>query len=96
MIAADFQPRYNLRSKNKPVSAEQPKIILPKGQSQDPPLGETLLPNNKIKIMKNQESKMKKADTQTKEIKPIDKDTSLTKNTSNKTIQTNKLEERNS
>jgi hypothetical protein len=30
IIAADFQPRYNLRSKNKPISTEQPKIILPR------------------------------------------------------------------
>jgi hypothetical protein len=96
MIAADFQPRYNLRSKNKPISTEQPKIILPRGQSQEPPLEETLLPNNKVKIIKNQESKMKKAETQTKEAKPIDKATSSTKNTSDKAIQTNKLEEKNS
>jgi ribonuclease HI len=95
MIAADFQPRYNLRSKNKPVSAEQPKIILPKGQSQDPPLGETLLPSNKVKIMKNQESKMKKSETQTKGVRPTDEATSSTKNDSDKVIQTKKLEEKN-
>jgi hypothetical protein len=95
MIAADFQPRYNLRSKNKPISTEQPKIILPRGQYQEPPLEETLLPSNKVKIIKNQESKVKKAETQTKEAKPIDKATSSTKNTSDKAIQTNKLEEKN-
>jgi hypothetical protein len=39
---------------------------------------------------------MKKVETQTKEAKPIDKATSLTKNTSDKAIQTNKLEEKNS
>jgi hypothetical protein len=96
MIAADFQPRYNLRSKNKPVSTEQPKIILPRGQSHEPPLEETLLTSNKVKIMKNQDSKMKKAETQTKEVKPIDKATYSTKDTSDKVIQTNKLEEKNS
>ena len=95
MIAADFQPRYNLRSRNKPVSTEQPKIIFQKSKYQEPPLEETALPGNKVKIMKNQESKMKKAETQTKEVRPTDKATSSTKNASDKVIQTNKLEEKN-
>jgi hypothetical protein len=50
MIAADFQPKYNLRSKNKTTSTDQPKRILQKGQPHEPPLEETLLPRNKVKI----------------------------------------------
>jgi hypothetical protein len=86
MIATDFQPRYNLRSKNKPTSTDQPKKILPRGQSHEPPLEKALIPNNKVKIAKIQESEVKKAETQTKEIEPIDKVTSATKVTSDKAI----------
>jgi len=69
MIAVDFQPRYNMRSKNKPTSTDQPKKILPRGQSHEPPLEETLLPlpNDKDKVAKNQQSQVRKAETQTKE-----------------------------
>ena len=47
-MIAEFQPRYNLRSKNKPTSTIQPKKILQRGQAYEPPLDETPLPNNKI------------------------------------------------
>jgi hypothetical protein len=94
MIAADFQPRYNLRSKNKPTSTNQPKKILPRDQSHEPPLKEALLPSNKVKITKTQEAEVKKYETQTKEIGPIDKVTSATKVMSDKAIQTNKSEEK--
>jgi hypothetical protein len=94
MIAADFQPRYNLRSKNKPTSTNQPKKILPRDQSHEPPLKETLLPSNKVKITKTQEAEVKKDETQTKETGTIDKVTSATKVTSDKAIQTNKSEEK--
>jgi hypothetical protein len=94
MIAADFQPRYNLRSKNKPTSTNQPKKILPRDQSHEPPLEETLLPSDKVKIAKTHESEVKKAETQTKETSPIDKVTSATKVTSDKAIQTNRSEEK--
>jgi ribonuclease HI len=96
MIAADFQPKYNLRSKNKPTSTDQPKRILQRGQSHEPPLEETLLPSNKVKVAKTQESEVKKAETQTKETGPIDKVTSSTKITSDKAIQTNKSEGKSS
>jgi hypothetical protein len=94
MIAADFQPRYNLRSKNKPTSTNQPKKILPRDQSHEPPLKEALLPSNKVKITKIQEAEVKKVETQTKETGSIDKVTSATKVTSDKEIQTNKSEEK--
>jgi hypothetical protein len=96
MIAADFQPKYNLRSKNKPTSTDQPKRILQRGQSHEPPLEETLLPRNKVKVAKTQESEVKKAETQTKETEPVDKVTSSTKITSDKEIQTNKSERKSS
>jgi hypothetical protein len=96
MIAAEFQPKYNLRSKNKPTSTDQPKRILQRGQAHEPLLEETLLPSNKIKVEKTQESKVKKVETQTKETGPVDKVTSLTKITSNKEIQTSKAERKNS
>jgi hypothetical protein len=79
MIAADFQPRYNLRSKNKPTSTSQPKKILPRDPSHEPPLEEALLPSNKVKITQTRESEVRKAETQTKETEPIDKVTSETK-----------------
>jgi ribonuclease HI len=93
MIAADFQPRYNLRPKNKPTSTEQPKKILPRDQSHEPPFEETLLPvpKDKDKVTKTQPSQVKKAETQTKEIEPRNKVTTSTKITSDKAIQTNKL-----
>jgi hypothetical protein len=96
MIAADFQPRYNLRSKNKPTATDQPKKIIPRGQSQEPPLENTLLPSNNVKMTKTQESGVKKAETQTKETGPIDKVTSATKVASDKVIQTNRSEEKSS
>jgi hypothetical protein len=96
MIAADFQPKYNMRSKNKPTSTDQPKRILQRGQPHELPLEETLLPKNKVKVAKTQESKVKKVETQTKETGPIDKVTSSTKITSDKGIQTNKSEKKGS
>jgi hypothetical protein len=96
MIAADFQPKYNLRSKNKPTSTDQPKRILQRGQSQEPHVEETLLPRNKVKIAKTQESEVKKVETQTKETEPVDKVTSSTKIMSDKEIHTNKLERKSS
>jgi hypothetical protein len=95
MIMAEFQPKYNLRSKNKTTSTDQPKRILKRGQAHEPPLEETLLPSNKTKVANTQESEVKKIETQTKETKPVDKVTSLTKITSDKAIQTSKTERKN-
>ena len=67
MKADDFQPKYNLRSKNKHTSTDQPKKILQRGQPHEPPLEETLLPSNKVKVEKTQESEVKNAETQIKE-----------------------------
>jgi hypothetical protein len=55
-------------------------------------LEKTLLPSNKVKIEKIQESEVKKVETQRKETGPIDKATSSNKIMSDKAIQTNKSE----
>ena len=96
MIMAEFQPKYNLRSKSKPTSTNQPKKILQKGQVYEPPSEETLLPSKKTKVTSTQESEVKKVETQTQETKPIDKVTSSTRITSDKAIQTSKSERKNS
>ena len=38
IMMANFQPKYNLRSRNKPASMTQPKKILQRGQAYEPPL----------------------------------------------------------
>jgi len=51
MIMVEFQPKYNLRSKSKPTSMTPPKKIIQTNQAYEPPLEETLLPNNKTKVV---------------------------------------------
>jgi hypothetical protein len=65
MIMAEVQPRYNLRSKGKPISTTQPKKILPRGQTYEPTLEETVLPNNKEKVVNTQEPEVEKIETKT-------------------------------
>ena len=36
MIMVEVQPKYNLRSKSKPISTTQSKKILPRGQTYEP------------------------------------------------------------
>jgi hypothetical protein len=60
MIMAEVQPRYNLRSKGKPISTTQPKKILPRGQTYEPSPEETVLPNNKVKVVNAQELEVEK------------------------------------
>jgi hypothetical protein len=64
-MIAEFQPSYALRSKNKPTSTIQPKKILQRGQSYEPPSDETPLPNNKTRRVSTQESEVEKVGTQT-------------------------------
>jgi hypothetical protein len=92
MLMAEFQPKYNLRSKSKPTSTTQPKKILQRGQAYEPPSEETLLPNNKMKMVRAQESEVEKVETQAQGTKPVNKVTSSTKTMSDKAVQTNKSE----
>jgi hypothetical protein len=94
-MIAEFQPRYNLRSKNKPASTFQPSKILQRGQSYEPPLDETPPPNKKMTRVSTQESEVEKVGTQTQAIEPVNKDTSLTKTMNDKSVQTNKSERKN-
>jgi ribonuclease HI len=96
MIMVEFQPKYNLRSKSKPTSTTQPKKILQRGQSYGPTPEETLLPNNKTKVVSTQESEVKKVETQAQGTEPVNKVTSSTKTMSDKAVQTNKLERKDS
>jgi hypothetical protein len=65
MIMAEVQPRYNLRSKGKPISTTQPKKIFPRGQTYKPNPEETVLPNNKVKVVNAQEPEVEKVETKT-------------------------------
>jgi hypothetical protein len=62
IMMADFQPKYNLRSKNKPTSTTQPKKILQRGQAYEPPSDKTPLPNNKTRRVSTQESEVEKVE----------------------------------
>jgi hypothetical protein len=65
MIMAEVQPRYNLRSKGKPISTTQPKKIIPRGQTYEPTPEETVLPNSKVKVVNVKEPKVEKVETKT-------------------------------
>jgi hypothetical protein len=96
MIMVEIQPKYNLISKSKPISIAQPKKILQRGQTYDPTLEETLLPNNKTKLLSTQESEVKKFETQAYGTEPVNKVTSSTRTMSDKVVQTNKSERKGS
>jgi hypothetical protein len=96
MIMVEVQPRYNLRSKSKPISTTQPKKILPRGQTYEPTPEETVLPNNKAKVVNTQEPEVEKVETKTQETEVANTNTPLTKIMSNKAVQTNKLEKKDS
>jgi hypothetical protein len=96
IMMADFQPKYNLRSKNKPTSTIQPKKILQRGQAYEPPSDETPLPNNKTRRVSTQEPEVEKVGTQTQESEPVNEATSSTKTMNDKAVQTNKSERKNS
>ena len=91
---AEVQPRYNLRSKGKPISTTQPKKILQRGQTYEPTPEEIVLPNNKAKAVNVQEPKVEKVETKTQETEAANTNTPLTKIMSNKAVQTNKLEKK--
>jgi hypothetical protein len=86
MIMVELQPKYNLRSKSKPISTTQPKKILPRGQTYDPTLEETMLPNNKAKVVNTQEPKVGKVETQTQGTEAANTITPSTKIMSNKVV----------
>jgi hypothetical protein len=92
MIMVEIQPKYNLRSKSKLISTAQPKKILQRGQTYEPTPEETLLPNNKTKVVSTQEPEVEKVETQAKGTETTNKTTLSTKTMSNKAVQTNKLE----
>jgi hypothetical protein len=96
MIMAEVQPRYNLRSKGKPISTTQPKKILPRGQTYEPTPEETVLPNSKEKVVNTQEVEVEKVETKTQETEAANTNIPLTKIMSNKVVQTNKLENKDS
>jgi hypothetical protein len=86
MIMAKIQTRYNLRSKNNPISTTQPKKILPRGQTYEPTPKETMLPNNKAKVVNVQEPEVEKVETQTEKTEAANTNTPLTKIMSNKAV----------
>jgi hypothetical protein len=92
MIMAKIQPKYNLRSKSKPISTTQPKKILPRGQTYEPTPEETLLPSSKVKLVSTQESEVGKVETQAQGTETTNKIKPSTKTMSNKAVQMNKLE----
>jgi hypothetical protein len=96
MIMAEVQPRYNLRSKGKPISTTQHKKILPRGQTYEPTLEETVLPKNKVKVVNTQEPEVEKVETKTQETEAANTNTPLIKIVSNKAVQKNKLEKKDS
>jgi hypothetical protein len=93
-IMAEVQPRYNLRSKNKPALTPQPKKILPRGEVYEPAPKETETSNSKMKGADSLDSKVKEVETQTKETKTAETHTPVDKLTGDKSTQTNKLEKK--
>jgi hypothetical protein len=83
---AEVQPKYNLRSKSKLISTTQPKKILPRGKTYEPTPEETLLPNNKAKVVNSQEPEVGKVETQTQGTKTANTITPSTKIMSNKAV----------
>jgi hypothetical protein len=96
IMMADFQPKYNLRSRNKPASMTQPKKILQRGQAYEPPSDETPLPNNKTRRVSIQEPEVEKVEAQTQETEPVNEATSSTKTMNDKVVQTNRSKRKNS
>jgi hypothetical protein len=96
MIMAEVQPKYNLISKSKPISTTQPKKILPRGQTYEPTAEETLLPNNKVKVINTQEPEVGKVETQAQGTETANTITPSTKIMSNKAVQENNLERKDS
>jgi hypothetical protein len=96
IMMADFQPKYNLRSKNKPTSTTQPKKVLQRGQAYEPPSDETPLPNNKTRKVSTQESEVEKVGTQTQETEPVNDATYSTRIMNDKSVQTNNSGRKNS
>ena len=82
----EIQPKYNLRSKSKPISTTQPKKILPRGQTYEPTPEENLLPNSKMKVVSTQESKVEKVETQAQGTETANKIMPSTKTMSNKVV----------
>jgi hypothetical protein len=68
-IMVEFQHKYNLRPKNKPVLTPQPKKILPRGEIYEPTPKETKILNSKIKEVDSQNPKVKEDETQAKKSK---------------------------
>jgi ribonuclease HI len=95
-IMAEVQPRYNLRSKNKPALTFQPKKILPRGEVYEPAPKETDTSNSKTKGTDSLDPKVKEGETQTKETKTAETHIPVDKLMSDKSAQTNKLEKKES
>jgi hypothetical protein len=95
-IMAKVQPRYNLRSKNKPMLTLQPKKILPRGEVYEPASKETDTSNRKMKGVDSLNPIIKEVETQTKETKTIETHIPTDKLTADKSTQTNKLEKKES
>jgi hypothetical protein len=93
-IMAEVQPRYNLRSKNKPASTFQPKKILPRGEAYEPAPKETDTPDSKTKGTDSLDPKVKQGETQTKETETVEIQIPVDKLMSDKSAQTNKLEKK--
>jgi len=93
---AEIQPKYNLRSKSKPISTAKPKKILQRGQTYEPTLEETLSPNRKMKVVSTQESEVGKVETQAQGTGTANKITPSTKTMSSKAVQTNKSKRKDS
>jgi hypothetical protein len=95
-IMAEFQPKYNLRPRNKLVSTPQPKKIILRGEIYEPTLKEIEIHNSKIKEVDSQHPKVKEVETQAKEIKTAETHIPVNKLIGNKSAQTNKLEKKES
>jgi hypothetical protein len=93
-MTVGVQPRYNLRSKNKPNLITQPKKILPRGEIYVSAPKETETSNKKIKEVDLLDLKTKEVETQTRGIKTTETLASVSKLMSNKSAQTNKLEKK--
>jgi hypothetical protein len=67
-----------------------------RSQTYEPTLEETVLPNNKVKVVNVQEIEVEKVETKTQETEAANTNTPLTKIMSNKAVQRNKLEKKDS
>ena len=87
----EVQPRYNLRSKNKPALTPQPKKILLRGEVYEPAPKEIETPNSKMNGVDSPDHKGKEVETQTKETKITETHILVDKLTSDKSTQSNKV-----